>query len=353
MCFKLYIDCAFLIIEHSNLLKPNIFFSLSRFVSSNLDKTWFPMSANRNIIEAIIEVQAKATDCDEYRKHCQKFLEKDVIPPNMIDFWYHGSRTSIESINNQFILDVRGRMQDVLSGKCEMLTSKKPKIPIPDASSTKAWEKDKQITSVAVEPWSLAAKEKENRQDFTPAKFFPMVSDYVDVIFHALTTQIAFDFKGHKSGGEFALHPSVQAAVNNRDVDVEWVSRKNYNGGMDAGMFEFVTNQPGTENLRDERWNLSEGHYILVSRVRRQNAPDGVREILAPYTHMMEIQTTSVEKSTRQQGIKTLGDHVGVACSLQTVADLYKVLTVSRTCDLHAVNIRSLILRIFFTSYFD
>ena len=285
-----------------------------------MNQTWFRFEADRGLIEKIVEVQSKATDSEEFHEEAKVFLESNTVPPMMIDFWFHGCRTCVEQFNFPFLSFVVEKLEKFVDGKVEL-------VSVPDLANQ--WE-GKEGLHTELKPWTLETKERENLNGFEVKEFLPHVEDQVDMVFHSLTTQVAFDSDAYKKEGKFHLHPSCQVPCNNRDVRIAFVSRANYDGSTDYGMFEFVTNQFGTEKVRDDKWYLSEGHFILTKRVRRANVRnDPLRKVLSPYTHMLEIQAKGNREYDRFNGTKTLGDHVGVAADYASISDLFTVLTVS------------------------
>jgi hypothetical protein len=285
------------------------------------------MEVCNDAINTIIDIVSKATQSKTYKNVCQEYIAKqNSIPPPVLDFWWMGTPTHKEAYNDQFLVFMRQK----LSQSIEAPTYLDPKTAFGSSPPEKLTMELFPAGQTTFWNWK---SESENDPDFY--KYFPKVDELTSAALHAFWSQAAFDEDLFKQKNEFGLHLSVQGPVNNRDFNQNFATSAGYNEDEkktfgNYSMYEYVTNQGNTTSTTDNQFNLSNGHYILTRRVRREEVEDEkLRELLAPYTHMMEIVSSDTSTKTRKVGVKTLEDHVGIACDYKSMCDFFHILTVS------------------------
>ena len=185
---------------------------MSSFLKANLEKTWFVFDMEKEVVEKISNIISTATDCTEFEEKCKVHITNGEVPPMMIDFWYHGCRTSEEDMNFNFMAYVQQKLEKTMSGKqAKMQRFGENWVDI-------KWTQHPNL-SMTIKDWLFHAKERENL-DSTINDFLPRLDDQVDFCFQALTTQMAFCSDTYEKDGKFALLPSVQMPCNNRDIDL-------------------------------------------------------------------------------------------------------------------------------------
>lgn len=274
---------------------------------------------DKDVVEAICLVQSKAFCCAVYKAACTSYINKGVVPPFMVDFWYHGSRNCEEDFKNSFM----DQIQEVAE---EAINDKDWKNMTPPGE-----EKSKERTLVKTfkeneKGWLMKSKEMENRECMTA--YCPHVVESVENTFHSLFSRMSFSQQSFEKEGAFHAHITVQPACNNRDIEEKEVTNAKYKGGNDFNRLEFCAMVEGTEDADGDRWALSDAMYLFVKRVPRDEVKDKyLVENLSPYTHMHKFAAKGINFS-RELGVKTLGDHVAVPVDFADVEDLFAILTV-------------------------
>ena len=293
--------------------------SLCRFVASNLDKTWFKMEAQADLVQTLIGIMARATNCSEFQEHCLRLVQAGEFPPEVIDFWYMGSRTCVEKFNSKLLLKFKSALTDIMGGETPKLD---PQILVgKDYESLPGMEKNYRM-------WTMDQNEGNNTEDILD--YLPSVAIRSNAIFHAVTTQMAFCSESFERDGKYRLFLSTQPPVNNRDINIELMDTMGTPNPEKVGMFDYCVNRPSLAGEDHNRYNLSDGHRILIEMKRREDVRDeDMRKSLSPFTTMLPITSTATNPKDRRKGKKTVGDQVGVGLSLEAVISFYKVLTVS------------------------
>ena len=288
-----------------------------RFLTASLDKTWFKMTIHGPIVRKIVDIISNATNSIEFRDACQPFIDQGIIPPYLLDFWYVGCRTSKESFNIPFMKQFKNRLEKHRNGTI-------PKMDVNVIGSENFEDSDDMKNNYP--DWTLSQNEANNNENITT--YLPKISIQSSAIFHALTTQMAFDQESFESDGKFRLYLSTQPPVNNRDINVNMMNTWSTTNPEKPGMFDYVAGRPGLKGS-DTRFNLSEGHRIVMEMKRSEDVADAnLRPNLSPFTTMFPVTGTGSGKD-RKSGVKTVGDQVGVGLTVETANKLYKIFTVS------------------------
>ena len=274
-------------------------------------------------MESIVNLIAKATDCVEFKHAAEEQMKRLTIPTMVVDMWWYGSRNSIEQIHFYFLRYCKEKL-------VEFMESDEPQLLSTASVGENQWEQNQHLTEGAVTPWIMKTKEKENKKDVPTTTFLPNVTDNVSILFHALFTQIGFDQEYYERYNGFALLPSVQMPANNRDIDLDFCSIEPYLGDHNYRLMEYCSFTPGTEEVVQDRFHLSDASGILVTRKRREDVNDPyLCGALSSFTTMFAVNRSSTNPRDRTEGVKVVGDHVGVACEYSEMKSLFQVLTVS------------------------
>ena len=313
----------------SNIFSSSEFFPCpsGSYVDSCLNQTWFKVSAQKALVQGICNIQSKATDCKECADYCESHVSSDKIPPKMLDFWLAESRTTEETHNAPFMSTFEEVLEDHMKEEELHAQTEDGGENVWKKPDSK-WEKKQSLLNKGNDEWTMAHKELGNTGKVE--NYFPFIEDFADSCFHSLTTPMGFDMDEFTENKTFGLRPSTQMPANNRDVEKAYIQNSvdQANGGHN--MFECLTNQPGTEEDEETRYRSTDGHFILVKRLRREDVDDeDLRGRLSSHTHMSNIQSTETNKKTRWNGVKIVGDHVGVGCDCKEASDLFEVLTAS------------------------
>jgi hypothetical protein len=276
---------------------------------------------DRDVVQAICETQSKAFCCSVYKSACSSYIERGVVPPFMVDNWYHGNRNCEEDFKNSFMDHIQEKAQDSIKDVNWRLLIP----PDPTKSKQRLLEKNFKDTEKS---WLMSSKEMENRECLTA--YCPHVVENVENTFHSLFSRMSFSQQSFEKEGAFHVHVTVQPACNNRDIEGPEVTNPKYTGGNDYNMLEYCAVVEGTEMADSDRWALSDAIYLFVKRVQRDEIKDQyLVENLSPYTHMHKFAAKGPNFS-RELGVKTLGDHVAVPLNFADVEELFKILTVRR-----------------------
>lgn len=295
------------------------------------------MEAKKELIEKLIQIIADSTASKEFKAYCMHFLEQGVIPPPLLDHWYYGSRTSLETTNNNFLSCFTNFiLKDHLKHDI--------KVQVPTISSETSndkqilkWELEifKGINTSGTKPWN---HQYEGGNESSFYDYFPGNEQSQAPSWHSLTTHPGFDFWQYMRSQAFAVHPSGQPPVNNRDFGTKYVKEKK---GEKYDMFEYITNHPNAETdsqnlpVGNHRYEHTSGHFILVKRMRKDDISESffqnpkIKNNLSNYCHMQMISSTDNTDVTRYQGVKLLGEPVAVSPTSQDANDFFRVLTVS------------------------
>lgn len=303
------------------------------------------MHGEASCIKKVAGIMKKATDSTEFEEYCEHFFAKNQIPPKVLDFWFYGQRTSNEDFDVIFIGQCLNRLKQWLAEpkylqisdelfKEDPTTDEKGN-PLPPPK--KLWLDKKAFPHIVVpgkKTYSLSTKEAGNSGKFKD--YFFGEEETLSITQHALFTQMSFDHVSYHTEGEFALWLATQPPVNNRDFDIARAVHE------ENSMWHYSTNSPELKNSRDDTMKNSAGQYILASRIRREKFPVSdkakekatdqyLKDNLSPYTTMQEIIAhDSFPGLTRDEGIKTLGDHVGMQVTFVEAKELFKILTVRK-----------------------
>jgi hypothetical protein len=305
--------------SNQNFSKPLVNQS---FLTTNLDKTWFELKLDKDVVLSIIEVLSNATECHEFKTACLAFVNNGMVPPNLVDFWYFGNRNCKEDFKNNFMDHIQKRLKSVLDPTFQKLTP-------PSSDMSKARENETSFRATE-KTWLMSSNEIENEGELL--EYCPHIIENVENSFHSLLCQVSFDEDSWKKSNQFCLHLTVQPSGNNRDIEEKEVSAKNYSGGNDYEKLEYAAQCPGTEKANNDRFSSTAGQYLLVKRVRRDSVTNEYcKNNLAPYSHMFRIQKKG-DNVGRYEGVKTVGDHVGVSPDFEDVENLFEILTVRSPC---------------------
>ena len=274
----------------------------------------------KEVVDKIVDAITKATLSSEFEEQCKQYIQKNLIPPGVLDFWYTDCRNFTEAYQANFLMMLRQKMLQHVTGN--VLYVPTTQLMVQD------WKSEKSLAKTGKKVWEMAHNEAGNDKKFE--EYHPTVEDQIGCAFHSLNTAIGFDSRLFATKRQFGLHLSVQPAVNNRDIELREVTNVHYQGEHDYSLFEFVANMNGTQDASDDRFITSDGLFVLVERKRRSSIDDEkIKNILAPYHHMWKMQTTDGNKADRRTGVKIVGDHVAMRCTKKTMEDFFVLLTVS------------------------
>lgn len=262
----------------------------------------------------IVQIIAKATDCMEFEAEAMKYIDNNQIPPMVLDFWIYGAKTSLHSMRTKFMERFMYKMKTYM---------KEPKyLETPETKELLTFKTYENLQTFKGSFWNFD-RESENTQTFP--KYTPALEQNTSLAFHALMSHPSFEIQHYQQDPpQFALHVGAQPACNNRGLDINFASDKE-NGAMWEYMINLKTNESFEDN---SSFQLSDGHYILAKRCRRENiADDKKAKALAPFCHLWAVAGNSNE--LRESGVKFVGDPVDVACEYKDMCALFKLLTVS------------------------
>ena len=286
----------------------------------------FSFEVDANIIETIAKVVSEATDCKEFQEHCNSEIEKGLIPTKLLEMWMYGSKHCETTINNTFLDYVKTELIDFQEEKLFLCLDKLDK-DVAESNQDYAG-----ILASGTRIWSL--EENESLNDDTMYDYLPGQTLQIPPAIHALLTHMAFDNYTYEKHKEFALVLSTQPPVNNRDFSMAFAKPDD---NKKPGMFDYVTFKEGTASEKNTKLQIGIGHYMLAKRVRREDVEDShIKNILSPYTTMFNIQQTTQTNISRFEGVKLVGDPVGISCPYEDMCDLFTTLTVSKLLPPHS-----------------
>ena len=289
-----------------------------KFLSAHLDSTWFDLKLRKAVVSKLCTVIGDATCCEEYKAFCKKEVDEGKIPDPFLDFWYRGCTTSIETMNSNFVIRMTATLR-------RHMDEQHPLHLKFDPEACESWEDENTLKKDKTIPWIMTEDERGNNEKFD--SYFPgVIGQPTSLSFHTLFTSSSFDHALYQTQNKFMLHPSCQVACNNRDVEDKFI---NVGIEPESSFMEYVTDHPNAKDMREFRFGGQNGYFILMERKKRSDVDKSIKKSLAPNTTMMEIATNETTKVSRYSGVKTLGDHVSMACSYESVQSLFKFLTVS------------------------
>jgi hypothetical protein len=290
-------------------------------LSANIDHTGFSFRKDKEIFEKWACIIADATDSTEFLEYCKGEIQNNKIPDKLLNFMFIGCRVSEITTNAVFINWLYENLEEMLENPSYVSIEKLPKLIADDSKDFS------DILTSGETGWNLEFDEGQNQEEFYD--YFPKQKRTLSPAFHSLTTTMGFDHKEYATNKDFHLVVSTQPPVNNRDFNMTYAQPSKSTG---HSLFCYMTNHPSTANInKNEKVTLSDGHYILAKRVRREKVSDEqIKERLSPYGHMHANQSYLDPKTVnRETGVKILGDHVGVNCQYEDACQFFQVLTVS------------------------
>ena len=289
---------------------------------------WLNISDKRQLIEAIVDAQAKATDCPEYATYCHAYLDQNKFPPQVLDHWFFGCRLHDKDFNKEFIKEGIRMLKESMKNHSKMSTG----------GLELDWQKKFPALLAPAKEWNTTDEESNSadteKEDVL--QHFSMIKKEMSFSFHALTNQMAFDNQKRQRKGIFSLVPIAVQPINTRGVRLEWATKgKNWDGTKEYRAFEYITQHPATARvLNNARFESNTVVAFLSKRVRREKVTGPMAGKLSSATPSWELQTTGDNKISREAGVKVVGDHVSVVCDSKTIEDLFELLTVSPKCQI-------------------
>ena len=213
---------------------------------------WLNISDKRQLIEAIVDAQAKATDCPEYATYCHAYLDQNKFPPQVLDHWFFGCRLHDKDFNKEFIKEGIRMLKESMKNHSKMSTG----------GLELDWQKKFPALLAPAKEWNTTDEESNSadteKEDVL--QHFSMIKKEMSFSFHALTNQMAFDNQKRQRKGIFSLVPIAVQPINTRGVRLEWATKgKNWDGTKEYRAFEYITQHPATARVLNKSYQR---HWI-------------------------------------------------------------------------------------------
>ena len=279
------------------------------------------------VLDKAADVVSEATQSKEFRDHCRDAMDKECInenlPVNLLNFWLVGSKRDDNQLNGKFLQHSQAILVRQLSAKKEecVKVDKQLKHTIP------SWKI--QLMDTKNEKKLVWDSKNETNNNGQFSQYFQGIKEQCNNNHHALFTRMGFCCRSFHKDGSFKMFIHCQPPVNNRDVQKSFLME--HKGDYDHTMWEYVTNEDAFSEAGDSKFDVSDGHYILVETAKKEDVQDQkMKNDGSPYTHMWEHQDSGENRFDRFNGQKLLGDPVATVAPLNSVIGLFKMLTVSK-----------------------
>lgn len=258
---------------------------------------------------------AKATKSTEFADHCNKMIVDGKVPPELINFWNNGAKTSVESFNFNFLTTA----YKIISQKPLLQTKKKEvtqgSIATLLESGRGNWEYDYESADSEIDKCIYRHETETSVNSFT------------------LFSQPGFDEEMYKKTKRFGLRLHCQPQVNNRYIERNLIYANIHapigkKFDSKGSLYHYITSLGMDHSDDDKQLGNMPAYAIVVTNKRRQDIRKGSKQKkkLSSMNDMwkrsggVKAKTESIEKAI-------LGDPVSLPCTLKDAQKCYKLLT--------------------------